>query len=366
MTVAILYGGRSSEHEVSLVSAAGVLKELSTMEEYDLLPIGITRTGRWFAQDPTHQIGLARQGAALTVEHTDRAVLVVPGAGITVATAPERVLSIDCVFPVLHGSFGEDGTLQGLLEMADLAYVGSGVVGSAVGMDKIRSKQLWNQWGLPIVPYLEVRRNSAGVSTQAAEVTGRIEDAFGFPVFVKPNAAGSSVGVTKVTRPVDLAAALSRAFAVDPVVLIEQAMTVREIETSVMGNEEIRSFPPGEVVPTHEFYDYEAKYEDPQGARLSVPADITPDQASRIEQLSRDAFRAVDGAGFARVDCFIDSRDGSVYVNEINTIPGFTPISMFPKMVEGGGMSYGELLKELIRLALERSGSTKVRDFTAR
>jgi D-alanine-D-alanine ligase len=367
MNLVLLYGGRSSEHEVSLVSAAGVLKELASLPDYNVIPLGITRTGIWHIQDREFQLGRARSGEGLTVDTTGPAVLVLPGRGISLDSAAKTPLEVDCVFPVLHGSFGEDGTLQGLLEMANLPYVGSGVVGSSVGMDKIRSKQLWHHLGIPIVPYIGVRRRpDRTISSQGDEVATAIDGAFGFPVFVKPNAAGSSVGVTKVTKPQDLPTALERAFAVDSTVLVEQAMMVREIETAVLGNDDVRSFPPGEVIPTHEFYDYAAKYEDPDGARLAVPAELSPGESEEIQRVAREAFRAVDGAGFARVDCFLDSRDGNIYVNEINTIPGFTPISMYPKMVQAGGLSYVDLLQELIGLALDRADAQRARNYAAR
>ncbi len=367
MNLILLYGGRSSEHEVSLVSAAGVLKELSTVSDYNLIPVGITRAGIWHMQDVATQLARARNDDGLSVDTSGPLVLVLPGKGVSIDRAATTPLEVDCVFPVLHGSFGEDGTLQGLLEMADLPYVGSGVVGSSVGMDKIRSKQLWHHLGIPIVPYIGIRRQpDLTVQTQAHELETRIFKAFGFPVFVKPNAAGSSVGVTKVNKPEDLTTALERAFSVDSTVLVEQAMKVREIETAVLGNDEVRSFPPGEVIPTHEFYDYAAKYEDPDGARLAVPADLKPEESEEIQRVAREAFQAVDGAGFARVDCFLDPQNGNVYVNEINTIPGFTPISMYPKMVQAGGLSYANLLQELIALAMNRAGTQKKRNFSAR
>ena len=369
MTIALIYGGKSSEHEVSLVSAAGVLLQLMALPGYDVLLIGVTRSGLWFQQDLALQAKHAHSTGSLTVDTSTPAVVVLPGKGIAAAGTSLTPLQTDCVFPVLHGSFGEDGTVQGLLEMAGLPYVGSGVVGSSVGMDKIRSKQLWDHAGIPIVPYIGLYRTAdTPIRTQAQETAGRISDTFGFPVFVKPNAAGSSVGISRVADPLKLAAALERAFTVDSVVLIEQAINAREIETAVLGNpgSTVRAFPPGEVIPTHEFYDYTAKYEDPDGARLAVPADLTEDQSREIQRLAVNAFIAVDGAGFARVDCFLNREGGTVFVNEINTIPGFTPISMYPKMVQNGGMSYGELLQELIRLGMERGQSKTNMDFSAR
>ena len=369
MNIAILYGGRSSEHEVSLVSAAGVLRELSALPDYNVVPIGITRDGGWYRQDPAAQLSRAESGHGLSVDTEQPRVVVIPGEGLAAHHESARSIAIDCVFPVLHGSYGEDGTVQGLLEMANLPYVGSGVVGSSVGMDKIRSKKLWQERGLPIVPYLAVRHDETAalkLTDLAAETAARIEAAFGFPVFVKPNAAGSSVGVSRVTGPDQLETALARAVVTDPMVLIEQALPVRELETAVLGDVRVRSFPPGEVIPTHEFYDYAAKYEDPDGARLSIPADIPETTSAEIQRISREAFTAIDGSGLARVDCFLHKEDGSVYLNEINTIPGFTPISMYPKMVEAGGVPYGDLLQELIAIARSRATAQRRRDYAAR
>ncbi len=356
MTIALLYGGRSTEHEVSRSSAAGVLRALAATPDTDVELIAIDRDGRWYLQDRDEQLVRAERGERLSIDRADdRRVVVIPGEGFAVRSG--RDLSVECVFPILHGSYGEDGTLQGLLEMADIAYVGSGVVGSAVGMDKLRSKQLWHERGLPVVPYLYVDRAETSGSDGTARVARMIDDSFGFPVFVKPNAAGSSVGISRVVESSGLASALQAACAIDDTILVEKALTVREIETAVLGNDTPRSFPPGEVIPTHEFYDYDAKYEDPAGARFEIPAALRPDIRDEIMRMSAEAYRAVDAAGLARVDCFVVTTERGaeeIYLNEINTIPGFTPISMYPKMVEAGGMSYQELLAELIRLARER------------
>ena len=358
MTVALLYGGKSMEHAVSLSSAAGVLRTLAAIPDLNVELVAIDRDGRWYLQDRAEQIERAAGGERLSVRRgEDRRVVVTPGDGLAVRGG--RDLSVECVVPIVHGSYGEDGTLQGLLEMADIAYVGSGVVGSAVGMDKLRSKQLWSERGLPVVPYRYVDCAETSLDDAIAEVTHRIDESFGFPVFVKPNAAGSSVGISRVSDASALARAITAARAIDDTVLIEKALTVREIETAVLGNRTPRAFPPGEVIPTHEFYDYDAKYEDPKGARLEVPATLTREVRDTIMRMSVEAYRAVDAAGLARVDCFVVStaQGDEIYLNEINTIPGFTPISMYPKMVEAGGISYRDLLVELIRLARERHRS---------
>ncbi|TVR73883.1 MAG: D-alanine--D-alanine ligase [Spirochaetaceae bacterium] len=359
MNVVLLYGGRSAEHEVSLVSAAGILPELARMPEMEVLLIGITRGGLWYRQDRSDQLDNARHKGALSIEaNPESALVVVPGRGI--ALAGGSVLEADCVFPVLHGTYGEDGTIQGLLETAHLPYVGSGVTGSSVGMDKLRAKQLWERNGLPVVPYVAVRDNNPVLADEM------IRARFGYPVFVKPNAAGSSIGISRVEDAPSLAAAIARALTVDGTVLIEKAFPIREIETSLLGNRAPRTFPPGEVIPRHQFYDYDAKYTDPEGARLVIPADLDAGTVGKIQEICAAAFEAVDAAGLARVDCFLNTDTGAVYLNEINTIPGFTPISMYPKMVEYGGVSYGDLLRELIRLALERSSERTRRDYHAR
>ncbi|MCG8478442.1 MAG: D-alanine--D-alanine ligase [Spirochaetales bacterium] len=364
MTIALLYGGRSTEHEVSLSSAAGVLRALAAIPDIEVELVAIDRDGRWYLQDRGAQLARAERGDPLQVNRADdRRVVVTPGEGFAVRGG--RNLAVECVFPILHGSYGEDGTLQGLLEMADVAYVGSGVVGSAVGMDKLRAKQLWHERGLPVVPYLYVERAAAAGVEGVARIARSIDDSFGFPVFVKPNAAGSSVGISRVADAAGLATACDAAWAIDGTILIEKALTVREIETAVLGNDTPRAFPPGEVIPTHEFYDYDAKYEDPAGARLEIPATLGADTRDEVMRMSVEAYRAVDAAGLARVDCFVVSNPGDVeeiYLNEINTIPGFTPISMYPKMVEAGGMSYQDLLVELIRLAGERYHSRRALD----
>ena len=352
--IAILYGGRSSEHEVSLVSGAAVLRELAADGGYELLPIGIDPDGRWYVQEVARQLERARSGSPLEVmARVSELVTIVPGGGL--AYADGRQLACDCVFPVLHGSFGEDGTVQGALELAGVPYVGSGVAGSAIGMDKLRAKQLWREGGLPVVPFHYARAEERASPGQRRRVASHALEQLGSPVFVKPNAASSSVGITKAASVDEVATAIEEALRFDTTVLIERAIAAREIETAVLGNEDPTAFPPGEVVPTHDFYDYEAKYVDPNGARLLIPAPLDAAVAERVRDISVAAFLACDCSGMARVDCFLDKTDGSVYLNEINTIPGFTPISMYPKMAEAAGVSYAALLSQLIELAVERA-----------
>lgn len=367
MNLVLLYGGRSTEHEVSCSSATGVLAALLQIDTLQVAVVGITRDGVWHLQDSSARSREAADGAPLQIDEDDAGrVAVIPSGGL--ALPGGATIPCDCVLPVVHGSYGEDGTLQGMLEMADLPYVGSGVTGSAVGMDKMRSKRLWQDNGLPVVPYLHVAGRDLVGSGRMQSLQAAIDEQLGYPVFIKPNAGGSSVGISRVEEPSDLEPALRRALQVDHTVLIEQALSVREIETAVLGNDDLRAFPPGEVVPRHRFYDYEAKYSDPQGAELIIPADLPEDLAQDIMDISVSAFTAIDGSGMARVDCFVTGgiTDRRVYLNEINTIPGFTPISMYPKMVAAGGVDYQELLLTLVTLARERHDRRVSRDMRAR
>jgi D-alanine-D-alanine ligase len=271
---------------------------------------------------------------------------VVPAGGIH---ADGQRLAIDCVFPVLHGSYGEDGTVQGLLDIAGLPYVGAGVLGSSVAMDKERSKRLWRDGGLPVVEFAVVARGAEASARSAAAAAG-------FPACVKPVSAGSSLGVHRVDSPDGLAAALADALRYDTRALVERFVDAREIECSVVGNDAPRAFPPGEVVTagSHAFYDYDAKYTDPDGARLEAPARLEPEVRERVMQTAEAAYAAVGCEGMARVDFFLERGSGRLYVNEINTIPGFTSISMFPRMCAAGGLAYPELLDLLVGLAVER------------
>jgi D-alanine-D-alanine ligase len=351
--IAILYGGRSGEHEVSLASAASIVRHLD-QERFESVLVGATKEGEWFLQDAAAAAAVRLSDSPLSIAK-GRRVFAAPGAGLVVEAGGGRTgvekLDCDLVFPVLHGTFGEDGTVQGLLEVAGLPYVGAPVLGSALGMDKEKAKELWMRAGLPVVPFLAARSDALGdIEGLARKVGAR----FSWPCFVKPACAGSSVGASKVPGPESLGAALLAALAWDEKVLIEPFVDAREIECAVLGNAEPIAFAPGEVVPSHEFYDYEAKYIDPDGARLDVPARIAPEQAERVRAVAVAAFKACELAGMARVDFFIDRRTGEVLLNEVNTIPGFTHISMYPRMCEEGGVSYSELITRLAELALER------------
>ncbi len=341
--VCILFGGKSGEHEVSLKSAASVAKHLDRVK-YGIILIGIEKGGKWYLQNEGHFTQIPGQGEALAIEELDKPVSVVPGDGIH---QNNQRLDIDVVFPVLHGTYGEDGTVQGLLEIAGLPYVGAGVLGSSLAMDKEKTKKIWIEACLPVVNFIVIRDTSRSSLK-------RIKEAFPFPVFVKPAAAGSSVGITKVHSAKELLPALKDAFRFDIKVLVEPSITGREIECAVLGNALPEAFLPGEIIPVHEFYSYEAKYIDPEGAQLKYPADIPDDIRHRIMNLAVEAFRCAECSGMARVDFFWEDKSDRVYLNEINTIPGFTNISMYPKMCETSGLSYPELLGRLIDLAVER------------
>ncbi len=358
-TLGILYGGRSGEHEVSLQSATSVVRNVDATR-FALKLIGITRDGRWFLQ-PDSVIAAARNGNPIerVLEGARQGVQCRPGGGLVVGS---KTVALDCVFPVLHGSFGEDGTVQGLLELADLPYVGAGVLSSALAMDKEIMKRTWQAHGLPVVPFCRV--TAAEYRTAGAEVLeSQLHDAIGEgPYFVKPACAGSSVGITKISRAEELDGALQAAFRYDIKALVEPAIPAREIEVAVLGNQEPHAFTPGEVVPTHAFYDYEAKYIDPNGAHLVIPAEFPNETLTKSRELAVGAFRAADVCGFARVDIFFDKANEELLLNELNTIPGFTRISMFPRMCQHDGLEYPQLLSRLIDLALERYAERQALD----
>lgn len=350
--VAVIYGGRSSEHEVSLESAKCVLDNLDP-ERFDVLPIAIDKHGAWHAQD-LQQLR-ASSGKALPLDAN--------GASVALAARPtDQALvggaqdgRIDVVFPVMHGPLCEDGSIQGLFELADVAYVGSGVLGSAVCMDKDVAKRLARDAGLPITEYVAVKH--ADWVARADEVRARV-DQIGYPVFVKPATLGSSVGVHRVGRADELPAALDDAFRYDHKALVERAVQAREIELAVLAALDPAEPPhvsvAGEIIPKGGFYSYDNKYLDPEGAALAVPAELTPAQLARAQHIAREAFVALECDGMARVDLFLDRVSGELLFNEVNTIPGFTTISMYPKLWEASGTSYRELLARLIELALAR------------
>ena len=356
--VGVLFGGQSGEHEISLLSAQSVMRAMD-QDKYDIVPIGITSEGRWLTGgDPLK----ALTGGQMTMRKLLEAPVahrlasevsraLVPGA------RPSRVPPLDVIFPVLHGPMGEDGTVQGLLELADIPYVGAGVAASAVGMDKAVMKDVFRAHGLPIVPYLTILRRTW--EHDPAAVMAQIETRLGFPCFVKPANLGSSVGITKVHSLVELDAALVEAASFDRKLVVEVAVPqAREIECSVLGNDDPIASVPGEIKPGREFYDYEAKYFD-ENTELIIPAPISDELAARVRDLAVRAFRAVDCAGMARADFLLSGETGELYISEVNTIPGFTLVSMYPKLWQASGISYPELIDRLIELALERHADKK-------
>jgi D-alanine-D-alanine ligase len=373
LRVGVIYGGRSGEHEVSVASAASIIKHLDR-SRYEPVPIRIEKDGRWTLADKPPSvikaadvIETARLQAARPTRPGREAHLVAHPGDDTVLTIERRGggtmadqgtsavvtgLGLDVIFPVLHGPYGEDGTVQGLLELANVPYVGAGVLGSAVGMDKAVMKQLFAAHGLPLAKYVVTLRREW--ERDEGGVTGRVERDLGYPVFVKPANLGSSVGISKARNREELAAAIRLAAEFDRKVVIEAAVPqAREIECAVLGNDDPQASIAGEIVPSREFYDYEAKYLD-EGSKLLIPAPISDAQMADVRRLALAAFRAVDGAGMSRVDFLMDGGSGAIYLNEVNTIPGFTTISMYPKLWEASGLPYPDLVGRLIALALER------------
>src|SRR5689334_18304427 len=346
LRIGILFGGRSGEHEVSLASAASVIRGLDP-DKYEAVPIGITKEGHWLAgagaQKMLPEVLKGGQRVMMTADPTDAALVRLDGSG-----GGQR---IDVVFPVMHGTFGEDGTIQGLLDLAGLPFVGAGVLGSAIGMDKDVAKRLLQVTKIPVVPWITVHRHDWESKPHA--IQSSIEAQFDYPVFVKPATLGSSVGMTKVHSREELAPALNLAREFAMKILVEESVNAREIEVSVLGNNDPRASVPGEIVPHREFYDYQAKYLE-EGTKLLIPAKLRPAQIKQIQGYAIAAFRALELSGMARVDFFVEKKGGKIFLNEVNTIPGFTSISMYPKMWEASGIPFRELIDQLIRLALDQ------------
>jgi D-alanine-D-alanine ligase len=355
--VGVIFGGRSGEHEVSLVSARSVMDAMDK-EKYEVVPIGITKEGCWIAfgdpmkaltagdvsvSHPAALLGDPSRRGLMRLEDTERAI------------QATRLAELDVVFPVLHGPYGEDGTVQGLLELAGIPYVGAGVMASAVGMDKAIFKGVMQAHGLPVADYLVLKRKEWDADPEG--VMDRIEERLGYPVFTKPANLGSSVGVSKCHDRAGLTAGLAEAARYDRKLLVEAAVpAAREIEVSVLGNDDPIASVPGEIIPSREFYSYEAKYIDSgeDASKLLIPAPISPELSERVRDLAVRAYKAIDCAGMARADFLLSGTTGELYVGELNTIPGFTAISMYPKLWEATGISYPELIDRLIELAIER------------
>ena len=396
LRVGILFGGRSGEHEVSLLSAASVFNAIDK-NKYEVVPIGITKEGHWVtaadaerllkgefshheerhlrAGDPETTPGAAvlargeavvvppepqQHGGSLAAFQTDAS------AHSLVRRAADRAINVDIVFPVLHGTFGEDGTIQGLLELADMPYVGAGVLGSAAGMDKDVMKSLFRAAGLPIVKHVTFLRSDW--ETNPKKVQKLVESKLKYPVFVKPANLGSSVGISKAHDRKELGPAIEEAAKFDRKIVIEQGVggkrqKAREIECSVLGNDQPEASLPGEIVPSKEFYDYNAKYLD-EGSELIIPAKLTKTETKKVQQLAIGAFKAVDCSGLARVDFLMEPNSRNIYLNEINTMPGFTSISMYPKLWAASGVSYPKLIEKLIGLGLKRYEEKKKNQYS--
>ncbi len=348
LRVGVLFGGRSGEHEVSLASAASVIRGLDP-QKYEAVPIGITKEGHWLigagAQKMLPEVLKTGQRVVMSADPTETALIALDG-GVG-AGGPK----LDVVFPVIHGTFGEDGTMQGLLELAGLPFVGAGVLGSAIGMDKDVAKKLMQVAGIPVVPWIAVQR--ADWERNPKEIRRAVEKKFKYPVFVKPATLGSSVGMTKVHSRAEFGPALNLAAEFAMKILVERAVSAREIEVSVLGNHDPKASIPGEIVPHREFYDYAAKYLE-EGTQLLIPAKLKKSEIAKVRAMAVTAFKALELSGMARVDFFIEKRGGKIFLNEVNTIPGFTSISMYPKLWEADGIPFQALITKLIELALEQ------------
>jgi len=405
LRVGILFGGRSGEHEVSLLSAASVLNAINK-DKYEVVPIGITKDGRWLTAEHAENLLQGkivlepRQLRAGDPETTPAAAVLARGEAVIVPPEPvhrqsglvpfqseatltrrasDRAINVDVIFPVLHGTFGEDGTIQGLLELADIAYVGAGVLGSAAGMDKDIMKSLFIAAGIPIVRHVTILRSAWELDSKkngGKKIQKVVESKLKYPVFVKPANLGSSVGISKAHNRKELGPAIEEAAKFDRKIVIEQGVggkkkKAREIECSVLGNDDPTASVPGEIVPGKEFYDYTAKYVD-EGSQLIIPAKLSKADTKRVQELAIAAFQAVDCSGLARVDFLIEpasgkgsrKKSGRIYLNEINTMPGFTAISMYPKLWAASGLAYAELIDRLIQLGIERHEDKKKNQYS--
>jgi D-alanine-D-alanine ligase len=354
LKVGIIFGGRSGEHEVSFCSASSIMKAINR-DKYTVVPIGITKEGRWISPQES---ALALQSGR--IEGKSTVILVNNPSGKSLISIDNHQEfkketwegKLDVIFPVLHGPYGEDGTIQGLLELADIPYVGAGVAASAVSMDKELMKTIFKQKSLPVLKWLTIKRKDWQKDKE--EILSLIQNTFEYPLFVKPTNLGSSVGITKVHRKEELEKAIDLASSYDRKILIEEGLEgAREIECSVLGNDEPQTSVVGEVKPAGEFYDYDSKYID-QATQLIVPADLPENVSEKVRKIALCAFKAIDAAGMARVDFFVTKKENKIYLNEINTIPGFTSVSMYPRLWEASGVFYPELIDRLIQMALER------------
>ncbi|OGZ53324.1 MAG: D-alanine--D-alanine ligase A [Candidatus Ryanbacteria bacterium RIFCSPLOWO2_01_FULL_48_26] len=350
LKVSIVFGGKSGEHEVSLQSARSVYEALDK-EKYELLLIGIDKSGTWHIGAPATYLLNSSDPKLIKLNSSSPAVTAIATRGrteIISVSEGKKISDVDVFFPVTHGTFGEDGCLQGLLEFIDAAYVGTGVLGSAVGMDKDVMKRLLQQAGLPVGKFLAATRGTVSENFMKDAI-----QSLGFPIFVKPANLGSSVGISKAKNEQELEKAIAHAFQYDTKIILEKYIEGREIECAVLGNENPIASLPGEVIPTHDFYSYEAKYIDEHGAKLNIPAKLSQKETQEVQKLAVQAFKTLECQGMGRVDFFLTPK-GEFMVNEINTLPGFTKISMYPKLWEATGIPYSELLDRLIQFAMEK------------
>ena len=357
LRIGVLFGGRSGEHDVSLQSARAVMAALE-QAGHEVVPIGITREGRWLVGgDPLRALSSGQrtdERTASMLPEPGRTGLVSVGDredGLEPLGGAPPIGSLDVIFPVLHGTFGEDGTVQGLFELASVPYAGAGVLGSALGMDKVVQKTLWRGLGLPVTDFMSVQRRELELDAEA--VLNRIEQTFGYPCFTKPANLGSSVGVSKARSRAELEEGLRTAARYDTKLLVERGVDARELEVGVLGNDDPIASVVGEILPGAEFYDYRAKYLD-TGSQALIPADIPLELSEQVRGLAVRAFKAIEGSGLARVDFFLERGSDRVYLNEINTMPGFTQISMFPKLWEASGIPFDALVTRIAELGLER------------
>jgi D-alanine-D-alanine ligase len=370
MNICVIYGGKSGEHEISLISASSIVRNIK--KENNVILIAITKSGKWYLQPESEYERICKDSSATLkiTEDEKSAVSIIPGNRKNAFAVCGKPLEIDVVFPALHGTYGEDGTIQGLFDMADIPYVGCTTLASAVTMDKEKTKMIWQSAGLPVVPYVCMKRFVMLDSVLYDSFIEETEKELGgYPLFIKPCCAGSSNGAGKANNRRELSYQLMQAFQWDDKVLIEKAINAREVECSVTGNsvtfapesevEDVVAYIPGEIVPSHTFYDFDAKYNDPDGARLQIPANLSENDLEKIRKTACAAYKTLDASGLSRVDFFIDKDSGQVYLNEINTMPGFTSISMFPKMCDAAGLNYPELIDLLISEALEKYKSKK-------
>lgn len=356
--VGVIFGGRSVEHEVSLVSATSIIKALDK-NRYEVFPIGITKEGKWIASGDSLQLlkDAKTDTADFAMLPADPSHNQLINLNEDYSTPPEAQKKLDVIFPVLHGTFGEDGTMQGFLELTGIPYVGCGVLASAVGMDKAVQKALFIQAGLPVVNYQVVEKHDW--LKNKTSIVKKITESLKLPFFVKPANLGSSVGISKVHQVGELEEAIKDAFQYDRKILIEEGVQpARELECSVLGNEKVEASVVGEIIPSNEFYDYEAKYVDGKSKSV-IPAAIDKKISDQVREVAIKAFRAIDGAGMARVDFFCNEKLNKIFLNEVNTIPGFTSISMYPKLWEASGLNYPDLVDKLISLAIERHEQNK-------